>query len=220
MNSKNIWKYGFNWGSIVGAAYFLGRIIGFYLKIENSFFWGLLVSFIIVFGLGYAMLYYKRSISPKEEIKFGKYFAMGTVMSLFMSLFTTLFMLLYVTKLNTGYFSDFMSSYMKVMQGSSYGIQITDYSMIERIVKIGFIPVGYVTDFIGNLFYVLLLSWLFSSTQKRRNYTYPQNLDNEYMPYKDMKDTKPSQENNQSNSDSEDAQDEGENNNDEAKNND
>jgi len=187
MNSKNIWKYGFNWGSVVGGAYFLGRVIGFYLKIESSFFWGLLVSFIIVFGLGYAMINYRRNVSQTQEIKFSRFFAIGTVMSLFISLFTTLFMVLYVTKLNPEYFSDFMSSYMKVMQSSSYGIQIKDYSIIENIVKIGFIPVGYVTDFIGNLFYVLLLSWLMSSIARTRgNYTLPHNLDNDYTPYKDV----------------------------------
>lgn len=188
MNSKNIWKYGFNWGSIVGGTYFFGRVIGFYLKIENSFFWGLLVSFVIVFGLGYAMINYRRKVMQNNVVKFSRLFAIGTLMSVFISLFTTLFMLLYITKLNPEYFSDFMSQYMKMMQSSSssYGVQITDYSMVENIVKIGFIPIGYITDFIGNLFYVLLLSWLMSSSPMvRRNSMPPRNPENDYTPYQD-----------------------------------
>ena len=109
MNSKNIWKYGFNWGSIIGGAIFVYHIIGFLLKIDTSFMWGLLGTFNIVFGMGRSVINYKKNIA-KNNLKFGRIFGLGTIISLVISLFFTAYMVLYVAKLNPTYLDNFACS--------------------------------------------------------------------------------------------------------------
>lgn len=187
MKSKNIWKYGFNWGSIVGGIYFLYNLLGFLMKIESSIFWSLLGTFIIVFGLGWAMANYKKNIA-KENLSFGKYFSIGTVMCLVIALFVTLYMTIYTLKLNPLFYDNLLIQYQDMLDAMGLKINVLDNSEFQRLFQISFLPSSYISTFIGNLFYVLLLSFLLSrptfgapnQTPNNQNY-------NDYVPYKDVK---------------------------------
>ncbi|MBP1644479.1 MAG: hypothetical protein H6Q16_54 [Bacteroidetes bacterium] len=187
MKSKNIWKYGFNWGSIVGGIYFLYNLLGFLMKIESSIFWSLLGTFIIVFGLVWAMANYKKNIA-KENLSFGKYFSIGTVMCLVIALFVTLYMTIYTLKLNPLFYDNLLIQYQDMLDEMGLKINVLDNSEFQRLFQISFLPSSYISTFIGNLFYVLLLSFLLSrptfgapnQTPSNQNY-------NDYVPYKDVK---------------------------------
>lgn len=186
MKNKNIWKYGFNWGSIIGGAFFVYHIIGFFLKIDTSFIWGLLGTFIIVFGMGWSMVNYKKNIL-KENLKFGKFFALGTIMSLVISIFFLFFMVLYVAKLNTTYLDNFLLQYQDVLDSAGSEVDIVNDPLFMKTIRIFFFPSIYIFDFIGNLFYVLLFSFLLSrptiGMQKVQNRPNP----NDYVPYQEVK---------------------------------
>lgn len=187
MKSKNIWKYGFNWGSIIGGAFFVYHIIGFFLKIEANFLWGLLGTFIIVFGMGWSMINYKKSVL-KENLKFGKFFALGTIMSLVISLFFVLFMVLYVAKLNTTYLDNFLLQYQDVLDSAGSEVDIVNDPLFMKTIKLFFLPSIYIFDFIGNLFYVLLFSFLLSRPTIGMPMQGPNRPGaNDYVPYEDVK---------------------------------
>lgn len=187
MKSRNIWKYGFNWGSIVGGIYFFYNLLGFILKIESSFFWSLLGTFIIVFGLGWVMLNYKRNI-VKENLSFGKYFSIGTIMCLVIALFVTLYMTIYTLKLNPLFYDNLFVMYQDMFDKMGFEINVVDNTQFQKMFQISFLPSTYISTFIGNLFYVLLLAFLFSRpTFGIQNQT-PNNQNfNDYVPYEDVK---------------------------------
>jgi hypothetical protein len=190
MNSKNIWKYGFNWGSIIGGIYFLYRLLGNLLNFETSLLWSFLGLLIILFGLVWAMINYKRNVA-KENLKFGKYFSIGAIMSLFMSLFLTLFMALYITKLNPTYLDDFLLTYQDFLDASGNNINIIDNPKFIRAIEIAFLPFSYVFSFLGYLFYVLIIALLlsyFNLGNTRRSSNTSSN--NDYIPYQEIKEEK------------------------------
>jgi hypothetical protein len=186
MKSKNIWKYGFNWGSIIGGAFFVYHIIGFFLKIEANFLWGLLGTFIIVFGMGWSMVNYKKNVL-KENLKFGKFFALGTIMSLFISIFFLFFMFLYVAKLNTTYLDNFLLQYQDVLDSAGSEVDIVNDPLFMKTIRIFFFPSIYIFDFIGNLFYVLLFSFLLSRQGIGMSNVQNRPDANDYVPYQDVK---------------------------------
>ena len=191
MKSKNIWNYGFNWGSIVGGIYFLYNLLGYLMKIESSFFWSLLGTFIIVFGLGWAMANYKRNVA-KENLSFGKYFSIGTVMCLVIALFVTLYMTIYTLKLNTLFYDNLLLQYQDMFDQMGLEINVLENKDFQRFSQISFLPSIYISTFIGNLFYVLLLSFLLSRpTFGAPNQTQNNQKDNDYVPYKDVKEDTP-----------------------------
>jgi len=185
MKSKNIWKYGFNWGSIIGGAFFVYHIIGFFLKIEANFLWGLLGTFIIVFGMGWSMVNYKKNVL-KENLKFGKFFALGTIMSLFISIFFLFFMFLYVAKLNTTYLDNFLLQYQDVLDSAGSEVDIVNDPLFMKTIRIFFFPSIYIFDFIGNLFYVLLFSFLLSRQGIGMSNVQNRPDANDYVPYQDV----------------------------------
>lgn len=187
MNSKNIWKYGFNWGSIIGGAVFVYHIIGFFLKVDFSFIWSLIGTFIIVFGVGWAMINYKKNII-KENLKFGRLFGLGTIISLVISLFFTAYMVLYAAKLNPTYLDNILIQYQDMLDSMGSNLNIVDNPVFLKTINIFFFPSIYLGDFIGNLFYVLLFSIMLS----RPMFGMPiqgQNRPsaNDYIPYTDLK---------------------------------
>ncbi len=197
MKSKNIWKYGFNWGSIVGGIYFLYNFLGYLMKIESSIFWSLLGTFIIVFGIGWAMANYKKNIA-KENLSFGKYFSIGTVMCLVIALFVTLYMTIYTLKLNPLFYDNLFIMYQDMFDEMGLDFNVLENNEFQRLFQISFLPSSYISTFIGNLFYVLLLSFLLSrptfgtpnQTQNKQNF-------NDYVPYKDVKEDTPEEDENE-----------------------
>ncbi len=187
MKSKNIWKYGFNWGTIIGAVYFLHSLIGHFAKLEASFFWSLLGSFIIIFGLIWTLSNYRKNI-VKQNVSFGRFFAIGTIMSLFISLFFTLFMALYIIKLNPTFFDNFLIQYQDIFDSMGIEIDVFENEEFLDMVKVVFFPSSYISNFIGNLFYLLLISFLLSrpSFGAMRQAPRPP-MSNDYVPYKETK---------------------------------
>lgn len=185
MKSKNIWKYGFNWGSIVGGAFFLYHVFGFLFKIETNFLWSFLGTFVVVFGMGWAMVNYRKNVM-KMNLKFGKLFSIGAIMSIFISLFLSLFMVIYIAKLNPTYLDGFLIQYQDILDQMGSEIDAFD-PLIIKTIKAVLIPSIYIFDYIGNLFYVLILTLVLSrptlANQINRNSPNP----NDYVPYQDLK---------------------------------
>lgn len=187
MNSKNIWKYGFNWGSIIGGAIFVYHIIVFLLKIDTSFMWGLLGTFIIVFGMGWSVINYKKNIA-KNNLKFGRIFGLGTIISLVISLFFTAYMVLYVAKLNPTYLDNFLIQYQDMLDSMGSNINVVDNPVFLKTINVFFFPSIYLGDLIGNLFYVLLFSIMLSRPMYRMPIQEQKRPSaNDYMPYADSK---------------------------------
>ncbi|MDD2530264.1 MAG: DUF4199 domain-containing protein [Bacteroidales bacterium] len=184
MKSKNIWKYAFNWGSIIGGIYLLYRLIGFFLKLETSFLWSLIGTFILVFGMGWAMINYKKNVL-RQNITFGKFFAIGTIMSLVIAFFSTLFLTIYAVKLNPSFLDDFLMQYQELLDSVDPSINVYENEEFRSIIQAVFIPSNYVFSFIGNLFYVLILSLLLTRPSFGANIQ-PLDKDNDYVPYKEV----------------------------------
>lgn len=185
MKNKNIWIYGFNWGSIIGGAFFFYRILGYSMNLEMSFFWSFIGSFIVVFGMGWSMVNYRKNI-VKTNLKFGRYFSIGAIMSIFISLFTTLFMMVYIWKLNPIYLDNFLVQMQEIYDQMGYGIEIYDNPNIYKMVKIVFFPSTFIFDYIGNLFYVLIVSMVISRPMMGQAMMQNRPNPNDYVPYKDI----------------------------------
>ncbi|MCK9163922.1 MAG: DUF4199 domain-containing protein [Bacteroidales bacterium] len=186
MKSKNIWNYGFSWGSIIGGAYFFYHLIGYALDIETNFLWSFLGTFIVVFGLGWSMVNYRKNIL-KDNMKFGKFFSIGAVISVFISLFTTLFMVLYIGKLNPNYLDNFFVQLQDVYDQMGYEIDVYDNPLVIKTIKIVLFPFMLIFDYIGNLFYSLLVSLVVSRPLMGQPRVHNRPNPNDYVPYQESK---------------------------------
>lgn len=180
MKSENIYKYAFNWGSAIGAVFFVYMLLGFILKLDNNFLWDFLGSIIVIFGTAWAMTNYKRNII-KKEIGFSRLFLLGTISSLVVSFFTLLYMILYIIKLDPNYFNNIVEFSQDIFEQSGSNVDVLNDKTVLNTMQIIIFPSIFIADFIGNLFYTLLLSILISLQR-----TIPPTPDkyNDYTPYK------------------------------------
>ncbi|MDD2192805.1 MAG: DUF4199 domain-containing protein [Bacteroidales bacterium] len=186
MKSKNIWNYGFSWGSIIGGAYFFYHLIGYALSIETNFFWSFIGTFVIVFGMGWAMVNYRKNII-KDNMKFSKSFSIGAIMSIFISLFTTLFMVIYIGKLNPIYLDNFLVQYQDILDQMGSQIDVFEDPLILKTIKIVLFPSMFIFDYLGNIFYSLLVSLVVSRPLIGQPMPIHRPEKNDYVPYKDVK---------------------------------
>lgn len=180
MKSENIYKYAFNWGSAIGAVFFVYMLLGFILKLDNNFLWDFLGSIIVIFGTAWAMTNYKRNII-KKEIGFSRLFLLGTISSLVVSFFTLLYMILYIIKLDPNYFNNMVEFSQDIFEQSGSNVDVLNDKTVLNTMQILIFPSIFIADFIGNLFYTLLLSILIPLQR-----TLPPTPDknNDYTPYK------------------------------------
>ncbi|MBP1629418.1 MAG: hypothetical protein H6Q15_311 [Bacteroidetes bacterium] len=186
MKSENIYKYAFNWGSAIGAIFFVYLLLGYILHIDGNFMWDFLGSIIIIFGTAWAMTNYKRNVI-KKEIGFSRLFLLGTISSLVVSFFTLLYMILYIIKLDPNYFNNIVEVYQDILDKSGSNIDALNDKTVLNTMQILIFPSIFIADFIGNLFYTLLLSILISLQR-----TMPPTPDkyNDYTPYKKSEEDK------------------------------
>ncbi|MDR0971037.1 MAG: DUF4199 domain-containing protein [Bacteroidales bacterium] len=187
MNSKNIWKYGFNTGSLIGGAYFLYNIASVLFAFEANVIWRFLGSFIIIFGFGWALTNYRKNVY-KEKLTFSKAFSLGAVISLIMTLIYAIFQILLVVQLNPNFLDDYVVLSQQTLEQMNYDTAlIYDETMVSAL-KTMYMPFELIRDYIGNLFCLLLVilvlsQMLFSSSQ---NDNEKPNDNNDYVPYKDV----------------------------------
>ncbi len=164
MKDQNIWKYGFNWGSIIGAGIFLTRILGHYFGGEGGIFWPFLASIVFIFGTAWMINNYGRNII-KEKMKFSRMLLLGFISSLVVSFFHVLYMIVYINKLNPGFFNEMLAQYEKL------GINIDVYSdtNIANAIEFAMYPATYVIELISNTFYILMIAGIIT-LQNRPNY--------------------------------------------------
>ncbi len=186
MKSKNIWNYGFSWGSIIGGAYFFYHIIGYALNIETNFFWSFIGTFVIVFGMGWAMVNYRKTFI-EEKMKFSKFFSIGAIMSIFISLFTTLFMVIYIGKLNPSYLDNFLVQYQDILDQMGSQIDVFEDPLILKTIKVVLFPSMFIFDYIGNIFYSLLVSLVVSRPLISQPMSIHRPDKNDYVPYQEVK---------------------------------
>lgn len=186
MKNKNIWNYGFSFGSIIGGAYFFYHIIGYALNIETNFFWSFIGTFVIVFGMGWTMVNYRKNII-KDNMKFSKFFSIGAIMSIFISLFTTLFMVIYIGKLNPSYLDNFLVQYQSILSEMGSDIDVFEDALIQKTIKIVLFPSMFIFDYIGNIFYSLLVSLVVSRPLIGQPMTINRPRKNDYVPYQEIK---------------------------------
>lgn len=187
MKDRNIWIYGFNWGSIIGAGILIFKLIGYYIELEQSFIWNMLTSLIFIFGFSWIITNYKRNII-KENLKFSRLFLLGFIASLLVSLFHVFYMTIYMSRLEPSYFNDFLILYQDILNEMGSGLVLSDeiIYLIEKML----LPLFYIANLIGNLFYVLLISILISMQRMLPNIP---SENNDYSPYNSF----PPEENNE-----------------------
>lgn len=184
MKNKNIWVYGFNWGSIIGGSLLVLNVLGFFLGFMDSFLWGLLTSLVFIFGMVWTITNYKKNII-KTDMKFSRLFLLGMISAFIISFFHMLYMMIFVYKLNPTYFDDFLVLYQDILNSMKFDLVLEDEPDMVRAIERALIPSFFIANFIGNLFYVLLISILISFQKQviptpnpNQDYTPYQNSEN------------------------------------------
>lgn len=163
---KEYLNHAFKWGSIVGFAYFVWNIIGFYSGFEKKLYFAD-IFFIFEIMLIFAMFYSYRKKHKEEQIKFGKMAIMGLILSLIISFFYIIYIFVRMEKLDALFFPELMN---QVSLAAKQTMHI-DYSKIITpnnlpFVKVSIIFAMYVGMFINTMIYTLITILFFRLNER------------------------------------------------------
>ncbi|MCF0210639.1 MAG: DUF4199 domain-containing protein [Bacteroidales bacterium] len=165
-------QYAFRYGSIAGFIMFLYNLLGFYTKFENKLLFSDIGFAITLFFLLYVFRHYRRLYS-NQNIKFGRYFAIGCLVTLCIAAFNTLYLYLKITILDPFYFTQVLNAMFEMMK--EYKINnielFTENPQLIPVMKASFLFTSFILSFVGNILYVLLLAWTMVINKKIYNNT-------------------------------------------------
>lgn len=154
-------KFAFYWGSIFGCVVFLYQVLSQWLHFSGNFFQTLLYSFFVVFALMYALTKYKRS-NNDSTLTFGKALGLLTIVSLVMSVFFALFYFVLIAKLNPTLLQEAVNQMASLMEENGMDTEFLASETVYSVIQISFLFTNFIFDFIGNFFYALFISFVFT----------------------------------------------------------
>ena len=154
-------KFAFYWGSIFGSVVFLYQVLSQWLHFSGNFFQTLLYSFFVVFALMYALTKYKRSVAT-SSVTFGKALGLLTIVSLVMSAFFALFYFVLIAKLNPTLLQEAVNQMASLMEENGMDTEFLASETVYSVIQISFLFTNFIFDFIGNFFYALFISFVFT----------------------------------------------------------
>ncbi len=161
IKKPSLTKFAFYWGSIFGSVVFLYQVLSQWLHFSGNFFQTLLYSFFVVFALMYALTKYKRNIAT-SSVTFGKALGLLTIISLVMSAFFALFYFVLITKLDPTLLQDAVNQMATMMEQSGMETEFLTNEKVYSVIQISFLFTNFIFDFIGNFFYALFISFVFT----------------------------------------------------------
>ncbi len=164
---NSVAKFTFYWGSVFGSVVFLYQLLSVLLGFSSTFFQTLLYSFFIVFALIFVLSKYKKQ-NNVGFIEFGKSLKILTLASLVMSAFFALFSFVLISKLEPTLLQEAMNQYITILEEQDIDTSLFENESMFGVLQIAFIVATYIYDFVGNFFYALLLSFMFSRNQSGR----------------------------------------------------
>lgn len=161
IKKPSLTKFAFYWGSIFGSVVFLYQVLSQWLHFSGNFFQTLLYSFFVVFALMYALTKYKRS-NNDSTLTFGKALGLLTIVSLVMSVFFALFYFVLIAKLNPTLLQEAVNQMASLMEENGMDTEFLASETVYSVIQISFLFTNFIFDFIGNFFYALFISFVFT----------------------------------------------------------
>ncbi len=159
---RNSWaKFAFYWGSVFGAVVFLYQLLSALLGFSSTFFQTLLYSFFIVFTLIFVLGKYRKQ-NNVQFLAFGQSLKILTIVSLVMSAFFALFTFVLISKLQPTLLQEAMNQYITLLEGQDIEVPEFEDENMFGILQVAFVITSFVSDFVGNFFYALFISFMFS----------------------------------------------------------
>ena len=161
IKKPSLTKFAFYWGSIFGSVVFLYQVLSQWLHFSVFFFQTLLYSFFVVFALMYALTKYKRSVAT-SSVTFGKALGLLTIVSLVMSAFFALFYFVLIAKLDPTLLQDAVNQMATMMDQNGMDTEFLTNEKVYSAIQISFLFTSFFFDFVGNFFYALFISFVFT----------------------------------------------------------
>lgn len=150
-------KFGFYYGTICGGIAFAYHFLAQWIGFTTNFFYGLLYSFFVLFSL---MWLYKKYISLQEgerEFSFSTFMKIGAIFSLTISFFYLVFCFAKIEFLDPNFINMLMELSEQTM--SEMGIANLEFGEnYATYLSVTFLITNFIGDFLGNIFYALLLA--------------------------------------------------------------
>lgn len=160
-------KHAFYWGSIFGSIVFLYQVFSVWIKFSGNFFQTLLYSFFVVFALMFCLSKYKRN-NPEVNLTFGKSLGLLSIVSLVMSAFFMLFTFVLIVKLQPTLLQDAINQMTTMMEAQGTDISFLTNESFYSLTQIAFVISNFGFDFMGNFFYALFISFIFTRNNTPR----------------------------------------------------
>lgn len=154
-------KFAFYWGSVFGCAIFLLNVLFSVFANGGSFLQKLLYSLLVVFGLVFSVVKF-RATNPERVAKFSSALGLLTLVSLVMSFFYTLYSAVLVFKIEPTMLQDAMNQVIAQSGDNELYSALLENDSIFAITQVAFLFANFFIDFLGNFFYALLISLIFT----------------------------------------------------------
>lgn len=160
-------KFACYWGSIFGSVIFLYQVLSVWLHFSGTFFQTLLYSLMVVFAMIFAYTKFRQT-NGNGYLSFGRGLGLLSLMSLLMSAFFTLFAFVLVVKLDPAMLQEQINQVATVLENSNIDTSLLENEKFYTVIQVSFVFFNFLFDFIGNFFYALLISLVFSRNNTPR----------------------------------------------------
>ncbi|MDR1726280.1 MAG: DUF4199 domain-containing protein [Bacteroidales bacterium] len=161
MENEKYASYSFKKGSIIGGIIFIYYIIMSFVSNPFSSIHLFIYVLLMTSGLAYTFVRYKQAVL-KTKIKYGRFMAIGTIISLVVAFFWALFYAIYIIKIDPLYFQTSIEQGIQLLEDKG----LNDYAAIYqkdsmfKIMQIFSIIGIYLQEFIMNIIISLIVSFV------------------------------------------------------------
>lgn len=166
-NKTSLAKFACYWGSIFGSVIFLYQVLSVWIHFSGTFFQTLLYSLIVVFAMIFAYTKFRQTVGG-GYLSFGRGLGLLSLMSLLMSAFFTLFAFVLVAKLDPSMLQEQINQVATLLESNDMDTSFLEDERFYTIIQISFVFSNFFFDFVGNFFYALLISLVFSRNNTPR----------------------------------------------------
>jgi uncharacterized membrane-anchored protein YitT (DUF2179 family) len=163
-------SHSFKMGSLIGGIIFLYYILMSF--IGNPFITIHLFIYMVLLTIGMIFCFTRyRQAQSDVNVKYGRYMAMGTIISLIVALFMTLFFAIYIIKINPAYIQQSIDESVKILEnnGMEQYAEIYQKDEMFKMLQVSSILGWFIKEFVVNIILSLLVSFvIYKVTPKAR----------------------------------------------------
>ncbi|MDR1848267.1 MAG: DUF4199 family protein [Bacteroidales bacterium] len=161
MEREKYASYAFKTGSMLGGILFLYYIVMFYIA-NNSSFVSWIYLLLFIGGLLWSFINYRRNVYRKPKVKFGRFMAIGAIISLVVAFFVAVYEALHIYKLDTAFIQNMLDDFVTQFESMGMDASIYEDERMFGLTQAGYPFFSFIGVLIRNIFWTLIVSFIAS----------------------------------------------------------